>query len=1119
MKWVKSLCLLAVLVPLMAHAGWNVGGSGGSGGSGGGALDTSTADVTLSNSATPTVLYTYSLPANALTTKQCMMQEVLGQITGNNSITLTITATYGPQSFVRTFTPAAITTEPISIRFELCGDGAANAQLGYLDTQVGATSSRQLARGVLTVDSTAIQTMSLTATWGSASSAVTIIKQFERVTSMRGVLQTDLDTHVAGTSVHGATAANTANRIVTRDASGNFAAGTITAALAGNATTATTATSATTAATAAALGADPTDCGANSFATGIAANGNLTCAQPNYSNLLGSLPLPAVGTRGGAEALTCSGTDRFSALGTDGKFVCSATASGGGGGGGPITIEGLTGTVFDLTTGTTGTDVNWAATAPGTIALNIPDASSTTRGLVSPDPQVISGPKTYTDSQAAPGYNVTGVGAGILDLVAPDTTHTWGLQGTLRSTDLWLTVDTDPITNTNPMAVCTTPVSGVSSCTFPTRQTIIDTLMNTAAATNEYVWTKDTVSGNGMWKAAAGGGGGVTGPGSSTANALVRWNGTAGTALKNTSQITIDDSGNMIMSVLNTNQTVCTNGTKTLVTCAGNQQQVLGDVAVAITPGIRQALLQSTLTAQRTYTLPAATNYPHGSTIQFIDESGTLTATNNMRIVRGGSDTINGSTTLPQFISIPYGMMTFVSDGSSKWFVDQGPTNASALSTGTIPTARMTDLQTVGDGSVTLTIGKRQAVLTAALTAPRTWTLPAASNYAPGFVLTLADQIGGISTTNPLTITKNAADTGINGATNYVMTQPFSTIDLITDGGTPGNWTVDTRYQNASALSSGTIPGAQLINAQSVGNANATITGGKRQVYLTAALTAARTLTLPSAASYPPGGKFEFIDTTGSLTSTNKMNFQIAGTDIINGSLSTISISAPYSIIDFVSDGGSPSGKWTVDTGGGWQTESAGVLQCGDDAGTPSNCTLKSADATTNDTSAAQLILSTGTGRGSGPSGAIRFQTSTSTASGATVQATVDRMIILPGKSLTDTAIPLFDIALSAGQTTGGIYQYTIFATDGASVQALTGICTYAAVNKAGVYSSTVTCDTGNDAKAISAAGGTLTASFALVAGTNKVTFTLTPAGSLTETTYGLSHILFNQSGRAITIL
>lgn len=62
------------------------------------------------------------------------------------------------------------------------------------------------------------------------------------------------------------TALNTIDTLVLRDGSGNFAAGTITAALTGNASTAT------------ALAANPAACSANQFVTDIAANGDLTCA-------------------------------------------------------------------------------------------------------------------------------------------------------------------------------------------------------------------------------------------------------------------------------------------------------------------------------------------------------------------------------------------------------------------------------------------------------------------------------------------------------------------------------------------------------------------------------------------------------------------------------------------------------------------------------------------------------------------------------------------------------------------------------------------------------------------------------------------------------------------------
>lgn len=69
-----------------------------------------------------------------------------------------------------------------------------------------------------------------------------------------------------------AVSTNTASAIVARDGSGNFAAGTISAALTGNASTAT------------ALAADPSACSAGQFVTDIAANGTLTCTTPSATN-------------------------------------------------------------------------------------------------------------------------------------------------------------------------------------------------------------------------------------------------------------------------------------------------------------------------------------------------------------------------------------------------------------------------------------------------------------------------------------------------------------------------------------------------------------------------------------------------------------------------------------------------------------------------------------------------------------------------------------------------------------------------------------------------------------------------------------------------------------------
>lgn len=67
---------------------------------------------------------------------------------------------------------------------------------------------------------------------------------------------------LTGSSAHSATSANTASQIVTRDGSGNFSAGTISASLSGNANTAT------------ALAANGTNCTAGNYARGVDASGN-----------------------------------------------------------------------------------------------------------------------------------------------------------------------------------------------------------------------------------------------------------------------------------------------------------------------------------------------------------------------------------------------------------------------------------------------------------------------------------------------------------------------------------------------------------------------------------------------------------------------------------------------------------------------------------------------------------------------------------------------------------------------------------------------------------------------------------------------------------------------------
>ena len=73
--------------------------------------------------------------------------------------------------------------------------------------------------------------------------------------------QAEHDTHTGDTAAHSATSLNTASRIVRRDATGNFAAATVTAALAGNASTAS------------ALAANGLNCASGEAAAGVDAAG------------------------------------------------------------------------------------------------------------------------------------------------------------------------------------------------------------------------------------------------------------------------------------------------------------------------------------------------------------------------------------------------------------------------------------------------------------------------------------------------------------------------------------------------------------------------------------------------------------------------------------------------------------------------------------------------------------------------------------------------------------------------------------------------------------------------------------------------------------------------------
>jgi hypothetical protein len=90
-----------------------------------------------------------------------------------------------------------------------------------------------------------------------------------------------------------------------------------------------------------------------------------------------------------------------------------------------------------------------------------------------------------------------------------------------------------------------------------------------------------------------------------------------------------------------------------------------GDSNYTILSTDRTVGTSTTLTASRTWTLPAASAVNAGSHLTVADFSGGVTGVNTLVVQRAGSDTINGSTSIT--ISTTNGAYLFISNGISGW--------------------------------------------------------------------------------------------------------------------------------------------------------------------------------------------------------------------------------------------------------------------------------------------------------------------------------------------------------------------------------------------------------------------------------------------------------------------
>ncbi len=193
-------------------------------------------------------------------------------------------------------------------------------------------------------------------------------------------------------------------------------------------------------------------------------------------------------------------------------------------------------------------------------------------------------------------------------------------------------------------------------------------------------------------------------------------------------------------------------------------RQAGGDAAVTISATSSVAALTANLTANRTWTLPAANAVQAGWELVVVDEVAGITGGFALTVAAAGSDTINGASSLA--LARPRGALRLISDGASRWSL------AAA-----IPGAR----QQGGDAALTISATSSVAALAATLTANRTWTLPAAAAVPPGWELVIVDETGGIAGGFQITVVAAGSDT-INGLSSFALATTRGQARLISDG-------------------------------------------------------------------------------------------------------------------------------------------------------------------------------------------------------------------------------------------------------------------------------------------------------------------------------------------------
>lgn len=202
----------------------------------------------------------------------------------------------------------------------------------------------------------------------------------------------------------------------------------------------------------------------------------------------------------------------------------------------------------------------------------------------------------------------------------------------------------------------------------------------------------------------------------------------------------------------------------------------------------------------------------------------------------------------------------------------------------------------VGDTNYTILSTNRTVITTASFSAPRTWTLPAASAVAAGTTIRVYDMFGAINGANTLTVARAGADT-IDGQTAWATNLQFDTIDLTSDG--VSKWKTARPLSGVAAAACGSATqtcaittdlfgrvraatATTMTSLNGVGYPSSYTSGGIPYASASGTISSSAALaskavvigggagTAPSTTSFPmrPGGRLTLTSATPVLTST-----------------------------------------------------------------------------------------------------------------------------------------------------------------------------------------------------------------------------------------------------------